>query len=137
MGDQRPSWQEVFDALFSEAAVAELAEKIGSQLPAAEFRRAISNIAGFAFATAALNPRPWREQERGLKAVAARARKAAAALRELHKSLEDARWVHNRQQLLDAIGWTTSDDLIALADHLGNLTLPAKAMADARENSSA
>jgi hypothetical protein len=132
MGDQPSSWHELFDQLLPEPEVADLAQRIGSKLPPADFRRAITNVVAFAIGVAASNQRPWQQQKEGLKEVSKRARKAAAAVRELDKALDDGRWVHNRQQLMNAVGWSGAD-LLALAAQLENLALPAKAMAGMRE----
>jgi hypothetical protein len=132
MGDQHPSLQEVLDELLPEAEVTELAERIGSKWPARDFRLAINNVVAFAVAVAASNPRPWQEEKRGLREVAKRAKTAAAAVRELDEALDDSRWVHRRQQLMDATGWS-APDLLVLAAQLENLALPAKAMAEMRE----
>jgi hypothetical protein len=132
VSDQPGSWQEVFEEFLPETEVAELAQRIGSQLPAADFRLAIRNVVAFAFSVAISNPRPWQEQKRGLQEVAKRARKAAASVRELHEAFDDSRWVHSTQQLMDSTGWS-APDLPALAAQLENLALPAKAMAKARK----
>jgi hypothetical protein len=131
MADQPRSLREVFEELLPESEVADLAQRIGSQLPAADLRRGICNVVVIALGVAASNPRPWREQKRGLQTVAKQARKAAAAVRELNTTFNDLRWLHSRQELMDALGWS-GPDLPALAAQLDNLTLPAKAMADAR-----
>jgi len=134
MNDQPRSWEQIFDELFTEPEIAELGQRIGSKLPTIDLRRAIKNVAAIVIGVAASNPRPWREQKRGLEEVADRARKAAAAVRKLGKALDYHLWIHSREELFGAVGWSGPDDLRSIADRIETtLALPAKAAAGMRE----
>ena len=117
MSGQRRSWQEVFGQLLNDAKLSRLAERIGSRLPIPDFRRQIADAVRNTVALAVSNQRPWQGQKRGLMEVAKRAKKAAAAVRKLDEAFDDRRWVHSRQQLMEATGWT-GPDLPALAAEL-------------------
>jgi hypothetical protein len=128
MTSQPRSLPDIMRELLPQQEAADIARRIEATISAAEFYQRIADLITFTVKLAVSNPRPWQEQKRGLGELAKRARKAASAVRELNEAFDDIRWVHTRQQLMDAVGWG-APDLPELAAELEKLALPAQVMA--------